>query len=148
CRFAGQIRDRRGVAAARRSRQQRARAEGDCRYLERARRQPVRVEAEVDRGSDARAGVRRQVDAGFTPARRIAVMSAARPSLLSLVQAGLGATALALTAACEKPAPPPPPPPPEVYFAEVAQRDVPEFLELVGQAQGFQDVDIRARVEG
>jgi membrane fusion protein (multidrug efflux system) len=58
------------------------------------------------------------------------------------VLAGLGA------AGCnEKPAPPPPAPP-EVYVANVVQRDVPEYLDLVGQTQGFQDVDIRARVEG
>ena len=40
------------------------------------------------------------------------------------------------------------PPPPEVYVAAVIQQDVPEYLEIVGQAEGFQDVDIRARVEG
>ncbi len=59
-----------------------------------------------------------------------------------------GAVAAALSLACEKAAPPPPPPPPEVYVTAVAQRDVPVYLELVGQAQGYQDVDIRARVEG
>ena len=40
------------------------------------------------------------------------------------------------------------PPPPEVFVADVIQRDVPVYLELVGQTQGFQDVEIRARVEG
>jgi membrane fusion protein (multidrug efflux system) len=35
-----------------------------------------------------------------------------------------------------------------VFVTNVVQRDVPEYLELVGQTQGFQDVDIRARVEG
>ena len=74
-------------------------------------------------------------------------MSAGRRSMLSFVQSGAVVTGLVLTAACEKPAPPPPPPP-EVYVTDVAQRDVPEYLELVGQAQGYQDVDIRARVEG
>ena len=59
-----------------------------------------------------------------------------------------GAVAAALSMACQKPAPPPPPPPPEVYVTAVVQRDVPVYLELVGQAQGYQDVDIRARVEG
>jgi membrane fusion protein (multidrug efflux system) len=54
----------------------------------------------------------------------------------------------ALTPACEKPAPPPPPPPTEVYVTEVVQKDVPVYLELVGQTQGFQDVEIRARVQG
>ena len=57
------------------------------------------------------------------------------------------AMAAALSAACEKPAAVAPPPP-EVYVATVVQQDVPVYLELVGQTQGFQDVDIRARVEG
>ena len=39
-------------------------------------------------------------------------------------------------------------PPPEVYVEQVIQKDVPVYLELVGQAAGFQDVEIRARVEG
>jgi len=30
----------------------------------------------------------------------------------------------------------------------VVQKDVPEYLELVGQTEGYQDVEIRARVEG
>jgi hypothetical protein len=57
-----------------------------------------------------------------------------------------GLVALALVAslsmACEKPAPVAPPPT-EVYVIEVVQKDVPVYLELVGQTQGFQDVDIR-----
>jgi membrane fusion protein (multidrug efflux system) len=58
-----------------------------------------------------------------------------------------GAIAAALNVACEKPAAVAPPPP-EVYVTEVVQKDVPTYLELVGQTQGFQDVEIRARVEG
>jgi membrane fusion protein (multidrug efflux system) len=57
------------------------------------------------------------------------------------------AVAAALNVACEKPAAVAPPPP-EVYVAAVVQKDVPVYLDLVGQTQGFQDVDIRARVEG
>src|SRR4051794_41046675 len=53
----------------------------------------------------------------------------------------------ALSAACEKPVAVAPPPP-EVYVSAVVQQDVPVYLDLVGQTQGFQDVDIRARVEG
>lgn len=53
----------------------------------------------------------------------------------------------ALAGACTKEAPPPPQPP-EVYVTDVVQRDVPVYLELVGQAFGSQDVEIRARVEG
>jgi len=40
------------------------------------------------------------------------------------------------------------PPPPEVYVVGVVEQDVPVYLDLVGQTQGFQDVEIRARVEG
>ena len=52
-----------------------------------------------------------------------------------------------LAGGCSKPAPAPPPPA-EVYVAAVVQQDVPIYLELVGQTTGFQDVEIRARVEG
>lgn len=38
--------------------------------------------------------------------------------------------------------------PPEVYVADVQQKDVPVYMELVGQTKGSQDVEIRARVEG
>ena len=65
-----------------------------------------------------------------------------------------GATCLAalivaagLSVACEKPAPPPAAPT-EVYVTDVVQQDVPVYLDLVGQAKGSQDVEIRARVEG
>lgn len=40
------------------------------------------------------------------------------------------------------------PPPPEVYVAQAIQKDVPVYMELVGQTRGSQDVEIRARVEG
>jgi membrane fusion protein (multidrug efflux system) len=40
------------------------------------------------------------------------------------------------------------PPPPEVLVSEVVRRDVPVEMELVGQTRGFEDVDVRARVEG
>ena len=39
-------------------------------------------------------------------------------------------------------------PPVEVVTAPVSQRDVPVVLEFVGQTAGFQDIEIRARVEG
>jgi membrane fusion protein (multidrug efflux system) len=55
--------------------------------------------------------------------------------------------AASLGVACEKPAPPAAPPT-EVVVTDVVQKDVPVYLELVGQTKGFQDVDIRARVEG
>jgi membrane fusion protein (multidrug efflux system) len=55
---------------------------------------------------------------------------------------------LVTVSSCGKEAPPAAPPPPEVLVAEPIQRDVPVYMELVGQAAGFQDVEIRARVEG
>jgi membrane fusion protein, multidrug efflux system len=42
----------------------------------------------------------------------------------------------------------PPPPPPEVLVAEVVQKDVPIYVELVGSTLGSEDVEIRSRVEG
>jgi len=50
--------------------------------------------------------------------------------------------------ACRDAAPTSSPPPPEVYVVDVVQRDVPEYLDLVGETVGYQDVEIRARVEG
>ena len=55
---------------------------------------------------------------------------------------------LVMVSACAKEAAPPPPPPTEVQVTTPLQRDVPVTMELVGQAVGFQDVEIRARVEG
>jgi membrane fusion protein (multidrug efflux system) len=55
---------------------------------------------------------------------------------------------LVTMSACAKEAPPAAPPPPEVMVTDAIQRDVPVSMELVGQAKGFQDVEIRARVEG
>jgi membrane fusion protein, multidrug efflux system len=54
---------------------------------------------------------------------------------------------LAAGVACSKKEAPPPPPP-EVLVAEVVQKDVPIYIELVGSTLGSQDVEIRARVEG
>jgi membrane fusion protein, multidrug efflux system len=69
----------------------------------------------------------------------------ARPRA-GLVIALLGAGLLA--GACGEKAAPPPPPPPEVLVTQVVRRDVPVPMELVGQTRGYQDVEIRARVEG
>lgn len=57
------------------------------------------------------------------------------------------ASAIAL-AACSKKEEPKAPPVPEVTVAEVVQRDVPIGGELTGTLRGFEDVEIRARVEG
>jgi membrane fusion protein (multidrug efflux system) len=70
-------------------------------------------------------------------------MQANRRTMLVALAMGTG-----LSVACEKPAAVVPPQPPEVYVATVGQQDVPVYLDLVGQTQGFQDVEIRARVEG
>jgi membrane fusion protein (multidrug efflux system) len=53
-----------------------------------------------------------------------------------------------LGGACEKKQAAVAPPPPEVLVSEVVRRDVPVVMEIVGQTKGFQDIDIRARVEG
>jgi membrane fusion protein (multidrug efflux system) len=50
--------------------------------------------------------------------------------------------------ACSKKEAPPPPPPPEVQVAEVVQKDVPIYIELVGATLGSEDIEIRPRVEG
>ena len=39
-------------------------------------------------------------------------------------------------------------PPPEVTVTPVIQRDTPIYVEFVGQTKGFEDIDIRARVNG
>jgi membrane fusion protein (multidrug efflux system) len=57
------------------------------------------------------------------------------------------ATAAALSVGCEKPQAVAPEPP-EVYVTGVVQKDVPVYLDLVGQTEGEQDVEVRARVEG
>ena len=54
---------------------------------------------------------------------------------------------LAAITGCSKEEPPPPPPP-EVTVADVVQKDVPIYIELVGSTLGSEDVEIRARVEG
>ncbi len=53
-----------------------------------------------------------------------------------------------LSAACAEPPPPAPPPPPDVDIAEVIQRDVPVYMEAIGETRGSQEIDVRARVSG
>ena len=60
----------------------------------------------------------------------------------AVVLAGAGASA------CSGKKEAPPPPPPEVLVTDIVRRDVPVQRELVGQTKGFEDVEIRARVEG
>jgi membrane fusion protein (multidrug efflux system) len=61
-------------------------------------------------------------------------------SLLSLLPA------IGLSACARKQ--PPPPPPPEVKAATVLQKDVPIFVEAIGQTRGSTEIEVRARVEG
>jgi len=63
---------------------------------------------------------------------------------MMLVAVAMTAT---LTMACQKPVAVAPLAP-EVYVTPVVQQNVPVYLDLVGQTQGFQDTEIRARVEG
>jgi membrane fusion protein (multidrug efflux system) len=42
----------------------------------------------------------------------------------------------------------PPPPPPEVKVAAVLQKDVPVYVEAIGQTRGSTEIEVRARVEG
>src|SRR6185295_18536154 len=67
-------------------------------------------------------------------ARRLALL-AGLPALLGVAAVG-----------CAKEAPPQAAAP-EVFVADVVQKDVPVYTELVGQTKGSQDVEIRARVE-
>ena len=75
--------------------------------------------------------------------QRVVRSGARRLALLACLPAGLGAAA----GGCAKEAPPQAAPP-EVFVADVVQKDVPVYTELVGQTKGSQDVEIRARVEG
>ena len=62
-------------------------------------------------------------------------------------RAAAAAAAGLIVAACAKEQPAPPPVP-EVSVAEVIQRDVPIGAELTGTLKGYEDIEIRARVEG
>jgi membrane fusion protein (multidrug efflux system) len=60
---------------------------------------------------------------------------------------GLALAAMIGAVACKE-APSAAAPPVEVYVADVVQQDVPVYLDLVGQTVAYQDVELRARVEG
>jgi membrane fusion protein (multidrug efflux system) len=64
---------------------------------------------------------------------------------LSLLLTGVSLVTLS---ACSAPPAAAPPAPPTVQVVQPVQRDVPVTTELVGQALGSQDVELRARVEG
>lgn len=58
------------------------------------------------------------------------------------------AALLAASAGCGEKEAPPPPPPPEVKVAPVAQRDVPIYIEVIGQTRGSTEIEVRPRVDG
>jgi len=56
---------------------------------------------------------------------------------------------LVICAACEKPPKViPTPPPTEVKVVTVLERDVPTYVEVIGETRGHTEIEIRARVEG
>jgi len=61
-----------------------------------------------------------------------------------------GVLSIAATLGCDgkEKAPPPPPPKVEVPVMAPIQRDVPIYVEVVGQTKGASDVEVRARAEG
>jgi membrane fusion protein, multidrug efflux system len=63
-----------------------------------------------------------------------------------MTRVALAAAAVAAVACAKKEAPPPPPP--EVKVATVLQRDVPVYVEVIGQTRGSTEIEVRARVEG
>jgi membrane fusion protein, multidrug efflux system len=65
--------------------------------------------------------------------------------LRRILSVAVVASALAL--ACKKEAPPAPPPP-QVKVAKVLERDVPVYVEAIGETRGSTEIEIRARVEG
>lgn len=69
-----------------------------------------------------------------------------RKRLVACGRITLYAVLLVLTACGDSKAPTPQMP--EVPVVEVLQRDVPLYIELVGQTQGSKDIPIRARVDG
>jgi membrane fusion protein (multidrug efflux system) len=60
---------------------------------------------------------------------------------------GLLLSCVALLAACTKKEAPPPPPT-DVKVAPVLQRDVPVYVDVIGQTRGSTEIEVRARVEG
>jgi membrane fusion protein (multidrug efflux system) len=70
-------------------------------------------------------------------------MRNATPSVLAVLL-----VAAALQAACKEPPPPAEPPPTPVKVGTVLQKDVPIFLEAIGQTRGSTEIEVRARVAG
>jgi membrane fusion protein (multidrug efflux system) len=71
-----------------------------------------------------------------------------RESLMQISTRLVAAAVCAALAGCAKEAPPAPPPPTEVKVSTVLQRDVPIYVEAIGETRGSTEIEIRARVEG
>jgi RND family efflux transporter MFP subunit len=74
--------------------------------------------------------------------------SAASPSALPLRKAALAVALLAAAACGGKKEEPKAPPAPDVTVTDVVQRDIAVGGELTATLRGFEDIEIRARVEG
>jgi membrane fusion protein (multidrug efflux system) len=84
----------------------------------------------------------------FSRAGRIHLTDAVGKTMTKPRRISIAGLALILAlAACKKEAPPPPPPP-GVKVASVLTRDVPIYVEAIGQTRGNTEIEIRARVEG
>ena len=68
------------------------------------------------------------------------------PMKRALIPALCGLLAIATLSCGKKEAPAPPPP--DVKVATVLQKDVPIFVEAIGQTRGSTEIEVRARVEG
>jgi membrane fusion protein (multidrug efflux system) len=68
------------------------------------------------------------------------------PMKRALIPALCGLLATAAVGCGKKEAPAPPPP--DVKVATVLQKDVPIYVEAIGQTRGSTEIDVRARVEG
>jgi membrane fusion protein (multidrug efflux system) len=55
---------------------------------------------------------------------------------------------VAVSPACGKKEAAPPPPPPNVKVGVVLQKDVPIYVEAIGETRGSTEIEVRARVEG
>ena len=69
-------------------------------------------------------------------------MTLVRRSLIPVLLAALGC------AGCSGKEAAPPPPPPEVTVATVLQRDLPIYIEAIGETRGSTEIEVRARIEG
>ena len=64
------------------------------------------------------------------------------------VVCGTGLLAAVLCASACKEDQPPPPPPVEVKVAPVLQRDVPIYVEAIGETRGSTEIEVRAGLDG